>query len=72
MAAKVSTSDRPAHRTTLWYQCSPSPARKVSPEFQKVTGFSSVPGVGAGWTRVPAMQARTETRRQNGAWLPKG
>src|ERR1700722_2871607 len=49
--ARVSTSDRPAHRTTLWYQRCPSPARRVSPEFQKVTGLASVPGVAAGWIR---------------------
>src|SRR3569833_3036556 len=66
MAAQVSTNDRPAHSTTLLYHLSPRPARKVSPEFQKVTGFACVPGVGAGWARVPAMQASTETRRQIG------
>src|SRR5262249_1961505 len=57
MAAQVSTSDRPAHSTTLLYHLSPSPARKVSSEFQKVTGFSWVPGVGTGWIKVPATQA---------------
>src|SRR6185437_1208707 len=72
MAAHVSTSDKPAHSTTLLYHLSPSPARKVSPEFQKVTGFSWVPGVGTGWIRVPAMQASMEIARQTGAWLPKG
>src|ERR1700750_3077646 len=40
VASRVSASDRPAHSTTLLYHLSPRPARKVSPEFQKVTGFS--------------------------------
>src|ERR1700750_1628714 len=67
VATRVSASDRPAHSTTLLYHLSPRPARKVSPEFQKVTGFSWVPGVGTGWIKVPATQASMEIARQNGA-----
>src|ERR1700761_8694851 len=67
VAKHVNTSDRPAHSTTLLYHALPSPARRVSPEFQKVTGFSWVPGVGAGWIKVPATQASMEIARQTGA-----
>ena len=35
-------------------------------------GEARVPGAGAGWIRVPATHSMIDTRRQIGAWLPKG